>query len=146
MSGWAAVKADLLAYLPTLPGLTDPDAVSDGASLAQTDRETYAEVGGADAGFFQQDTDPIDTFIAETGEVNVRLVARSGDTALAALQTTVEAWLTALRQRYKADQTLAGTLTPGSTIYLGRVDVSQEQTDRGGLVVNTAAIRYTTRL
>lgn len=150
MSGWSTVKGHLLTYLPTLSGLDAADAVSDGARLVQDDITGFAEVGGnsndTHAGSFEQTDDDIDTLTTETGEINVRLVARSGDTDLTALQTTVEGWLTSLRTHLKTDETLGGLLMQGSTVNLGRVDVGQAQTPNGSIVENTVAIRYFTRL
>lgn len=151
MSGFTLVKQHLLTYLPTLSGLTDPDAVGNGARLAQSDLTGYAEVGGnasdTNAGSFRQTDDEIDTLVTEEGEVTVRFTARSGSTGdLATLESTCEGWVTSLRQHVKADQTLGGVLMQGSAVNLGRVDVGEAQTQEGAIVTYTVAVSYITRL
>lgn len=151
MSGWAAVKAHLTAYLPTLDGLDSADAVSEGVSLSKGQRLTFATVGstGDDdtiAGWYEVTDDEVTGLDAEQGDVIVRLTARSGDTDLTALSQTVEGWVTALRQHFKADRTLGGVLMQGSTVHVGRIDVSEAQTSNGAIVQNTVAVHYFTRL
>lgn len=146
MTGWLKLRAYLLAYLPTLTNLTDADAVSGGQSLAQTDLPYFAEVGDPDADSFDVVDDTIDGLVEESGLVNVRFVARSGDTDLTALAASVEAWLTALRERLKNDQTLGGAFTQGSTVVLGAGRPGAAQTPNGAIVDVTVAVRYATRL
>ena len=150
MNGWTLVKRDLLAFIPTIDGLDEAGAVTSGASLSGSDFRGYAEVAGngedENGGFFEQVDDEIDGLIAEQGEVLVRLVARSGDTELDALQEQIDGWIASLRDHFRADKTLSRTLMQGSTVTVGRADVEQAQTGRGGLVRNTVAVRYFTRL
>lgn len=150
MTGWTLVKRDLLSFLPTLSGLDVAGAVTSGASLSGSGFTGYAEVAGngddESGGYYEQDYDSVDGLVAETGEVYVRLVARSGDTDLDALQDQIDAWVTSLRQHYRADKTLGGALMQSSTVSVGRCDVEQGQTDKGGLARNTVAVRYQTRL
>lgn len=147
MTGWALVKDFLLLVLPNLDNLDDPDAVWDGAAMSQGDLRYVAEVGRDDEtnrGTYEQ-TDE-DYFTAETGEVLVRFTARSGDTDLEPLEDTVEGWVDTLRQTFRSDKTLGGTLTQSSTVNVGRVEKQAAQTGDGAIVRDTVAIRYSTRL
>lgn len=148
MTGWAIVKDHLLTHLAAVVGLTDPDAVSDGASLAQTDLTGYVVVGwdgDTGRGSYEQDYDT-GPMIAETGEVALRFVARSGDTDFNPLQDTVDTWVENLRAYFAADKTLGGALTQGSTIRVGRVEIEGAQTSSGAIITNQLAVSYFTRL
>lgn len=146
MNGWRVVHDDLLTFLPTLVGLTDPDAVSDGPSISHGERLNYASVGDdgdGGRGFYEQDYEN-ESMIAETGEVAVRLVSRSGDTDLATLHDTVDGWVMALRMHYAADKRV-GDLAQSSVVRVGRVLVQGTQTPNGAIAVHQVAVAYFAR-
>lgn len=145
MTGWQQVHTWLLGYLPTLTGLTN--TVFDGAVLTRDDMTAYAIVGDdgeGNAGFFEQDYD-LEPMVSETGEVNVRLIGRTGETDLSAVRDAAKAWVDSLRAAVAADKTLDGLLSQGSTVSVGRVDVRQLQTKAGALVDFLVSVRYFTR-
>ena len=141
---WDAVYAWLLTNLATITALSDH--VYDGEPVTRDQLLAYAVVGDEEAGNYSQDTDPTDTLIAETGEIEVRFVSRSGDDDLVPHRVATKAWVDALTAAFKADQTLGGTLRKSSTVYVGRVEVQQQKTSGGVRVQRTATVTYFTRL
>lgn len=149
MTPWETVHTDAMIFLATLPGLGLGN-VYDGPTVSADDHTGWAFVGDdgdGSAGNFDQDYDT--SLNSESGEVNVRLVARSGDAdapSLAALRQAVQSWIDSLRAHYKADKTLGKTLSQGSTVRVGRVDFRQAQTKRGAEVDALVTVTYFTRL
>lgn len=144
---WDAIYAWLLTtYLPTLSGLS-ANTVFDGTPLTQDQLLTYAAVGEEDpSGFADGDYDEIDALVAESGEIAITFVSRSGDDDLAPHRTTTKAWVDALRTYVKANQTLGGLLMQGSTVTVGRVETRQQKTSGGVRVERAVSLRYFTRL
>jgi hypothetical protein len=143
---WDGVYSWLLTFLPTISGLAGN--VYDGTPLTQAQLLTYASLGEEDpAGFSEEDpSEPIDTFDAETGEVMVRFVSRSGDKDPAPHRVVTKAWVDALRAGIRADVTLGGTLRQGSVASVGRVETRHHKTPNGVRVERVVSVRYQTRL
>lgn len=149
MTVWEIVHTDATTFLATLTGLAGN--VFDGPTVDRDDLTGWAVVGDdgeGNAGSFTQDYDS-EALNSETGEVNIRFVARSGDNdaaSLAALRQAAQSWVDSLRTHYKADKTLGRVLTQGSTVNVGRTDVRQLQTKGGALVDLVVAVNYFTRI
>lgn len=147
MTGWGEVKAFLLLTLPNLSGLDELDAVWDGPAVSSGLPFNYAEVGHdgeTGRGFYELDHE--DVLTSESGEVMLRLTARSGETDVDALQDVVDGWVSQLQDIFHADKTLGGVLKQSSTVTVGRVDMNAAQSRDGAIVQNTVAVRYFTRL
>lgn len=147
MAGWDVVYGHLLELLPTLDGLST-DAVSDGPPLGDFPAffAAVGDDGDGNAGNYTQDYGDAG-LVDETGEILCRLVAQSGDEkSLPTLRATVSGWVDDLSAAFRADKTLGGLLRQGSTVAVGRVEPSQQQTQQGAVVDATVAITYFTRL
>ena len=138
---WDEVYAWALAQAEGLSGI---ERVYDGPPRQDPSEKKYAIVGGEEAGNYAQDTDPTDTFTAESGEVVITVVSRSGDDELAPHRATTKAWVDALAATVNADRTLGGILRAGSVAYV-RADI--RQVTSGGVYVERAVtISYATRV
>jgi hypothetical protein len=123
--------------------------VFDGPTVSGDDLTGWAIVGDDGDGRPATSSRTTTTSLnSESGEVNVRLGARSGDSdapSLAALRQAVQSWIDSLRAHYKADKTLGKTLSQGSTVRVGR-STPPAQTKRGALVDALVTVTYFTRL
>lgn len=147
MSGvaWPDVRDRLVAAAPTVVGAGV--SVYDGPIVSNDSPAAYLVIGhtpstGDDsAGRFDQSVGPDGFSALETGTVVGELGAVTGDSTV----PTVWATFTALAAWIQADQTLGGTLTPGSTVTVS-ADVVEAQTTTGAVQRLLLTFAYTTRL
>lgn len=139
---WDDVYAWALAQAAGLAGV---ERVYDGQPRQEPSEKKYAVVGGEDpAGTYEQAAEDIDTLTAESGEVVIKVVSRSGEEDLSPHRVTTKAWVDSLAATVNADMTLGGILRAGSTAYV-RADVRQV-TAGGAYVERVITVTYGTRV
>lgn len=142
---WYAVKTALVTQLRTVLA---PVVVYDGPTLTGDAPLSYLSVGASpstdagNAGGFRQDpSDNSGYTVAESGDILCELGAVTGNTVM----PPVFGLFALLAAHVQADQTLGGTLYPGSTVTVS-AGVVAEQTRSGAVQRLIVTISYFTRL
>lgn len=142
---WEAVKARLVAALPGVVGSSV--RVFDGPVVDGSAPSSYLTVGWQPStddlgvGSFEQGVGPDGYRVTETGTVLCELGAVTGDTTV----PSVFASFSAITAHLASDQTLGGTLLPGSTV-TAEATVVQGQTQSGAVQRLLIGINYFTNI
>lgn len=142
---WEAVKARLVSALPAVVG--SGVTVFDGPTVSGRQTDSYLTIGfqpstaDESAGDFEQGVGPDGFSATETGTVLCELGAVTGAPQVPSVFASFDA-MTAYLQ---ADQTLGGTLRPGSTV-TASAEVLQAQTQAGAVQRLLVSVNYFARL
>lgn len=143
---WADVRDRLVTDLPDVVGSSV--RVYNGPVVSNDSPPAYLAIGNVpssagqeSAGSFSQDVGPDGFSALETGTIRGELAAVAGSTQIPSVFDT----FTAITSYLQADQTLGGTLLPGSTVTVS-ADVEQSQTTSGAVQRLLLTFAYTTRL
>ena len=144
-TAWPAVKAWLVAKIPTLPGLSDV-VVYAGPPVTANNPPRYVTVGFVTddhGGQYQKVQYDDGTVWQEIGEVRCQIVAQSGGTDPSIPEASAIAIADALEAAIRADRRLGGTLSPeGTSEWATEV---HSVTDQNGVATALVhSLRYTT--
>lgn len=142
-TAWPLVRS---ALATALPGVIGAVTFYDGPVVTGESPAAYLTLGtqpsqGESAGSFSQDVGPDGFAAVESGTILAELAAVTGSTTVPDAFATFDA----IAAHVHANQTLGGTLTPGSTVTVSAA-VEQAQTTAGAVQRLLLTFAYTTRL